>query len=68
MQQQQSRAKWDAVIRPRNGWFDIDVKGLLKYKDLILLMVKRNFTVMYKQNVDEGDESTSSRMGATSMS
>ena len=38
--EQQSRTKWDAVIRPRNGWFDIDVKGLLKYKDLILLMVK----------------------------
>ena len=51
MQQQQSRAKWDAVIRPRNGWFDIDVKGLLKYKDLILLMVKRNFTVLYKQTI-----------------
>ena len=51
MQQQQSRAKWDAVIRPRNGWFDIDLKGLFKYRDLILLMVKRNFTVMYKQTV-----------------
>lgn len=42
---------WDAVIRPRNGWFDIDIKGLVRYRDLILLMVKRNFTVLYKQTI-----------------
>jgi len=51
MQQQQSPAKWDTVIRPRNGWFDIDFKGLMKYRDLIMLMVKRNFTVLYKQTI-----------------
>jgi len=51
MQQQQSPAKWDTVIRPRKGWFDIDFRGLMKYRDLILLMVKRNFTVLYKQTV-----------------
>ena len=32
---------WDSVIRPRNGWFDIDFKGLVRYRDLILLFVKR---------------------------
>ena len=37
---------WDTVIRPRKGWFDIDIKGLIRYRDLILLMVKRNFTVL----------------------
>ena len=51
MQQQQSPAKWDTVIRPRNGWFDIDFKGLMKYRDLIMLMVKRNFTILYKQTI-----------------
>lgn len=51
MDRQQSRAGWDAVIRPRRGWFDIDFKGLMKYRDLILLMVKRNFTVLYKQTI-----------------
>ena len=44
-------AGWDAVIRPRTGWFDIDFKGLVRYRDLILLMVKRNFTVLYKQTI-----------------
>jgi len=42
---------WDMIIRPRKGWFDIDFKGLVRYRDLILLMVKRNFTLLYKQTV-----------------
>ncbi len=45
------RPGWDTVIRPRTGWFDIDLKGLVRYRDLILLMVKRNFTVLYKQTI-----------------
>ena len=28
---------WDMIIRPRKGWFDIDIKGLVHYRDLILL-------------------------------
>lgn len=42
---------WDMIIRPRKGWFDIDFKGLVRYRDLILLLVKRNFTLLYKQTV-----------------
>ena len=44
-------AEWDSIIRPRKGWFDIDIKGLVRYRDLIWLMVKRNFTVLYKQTI-----------------
>jgi len=44
-------AGWDTIIRPRRGWLDIDFKGLIRYRDLILLMVKRNFTVLYKQTI-----------------
>ena len=43
--------RWDMVIKPRRGWFDIDIKGLVRYRDLILLMVKRNFTLLYKQTI-----------------
>lgn len=42
---------WDTVIKPKTGWFDIDLKGLFKYKDLIILFVKRNFTSLYKQTI-----------------
>lgn len=39
------------VIRPRSGWFDLPIRELLKYRDLILLFVKRDFVSMYKQTV-----------------
>ncbi len=51
MQNTRKTTGWDTVIRPRKGWFDIDFKGLIRYRDLILLMVKRNFTVLYKQTI-----------------
>ncbi len=51
MEQPRNGAGWDTVIRPRRGWFDIDFRGLWRYRDLILLIVKRNFTVLYKQTV-----------------
>ena len=51
MDNSRKTAGWDTVIRPRKGWLDIDIKGLVRYRDLILLMVKRNFTVLYKQTV-----------------
>jgi len=43
--------KWDSVIRPHKGWFDLNLKELYQYRDLIFLFVKRNFKVFYKQTV-----------------
>lgn len=45
------KMQFDTVVEPRSGWFDIDVKEILKYKDLILLFVKRNFISQYKQTI-----------------
>ena len=42
---------WTTVIRPRTGWFDIDLAELWRYRDLTLMFVKRNFTVLYKQTI-----------------
>ena len=42
---------WTTVIRPRSGWFDIDLKELWQYRDLTVMFVKRNFTVLYKQTI-----------------
>lgn len=42
---------WTTVIKPKNKWFDLRLKEVWQYKDLILLFVKRNFTTMYKQTV-----------------
>ena len=43
--------KYDVVIEPKTGWFDIDLEELWKYRDLILLFVKRNFIAQYKQTI-----------------
>lgn len=43
--------KWDSYIRPNRGWLSINLKELVQYRDLILLLVKRNFKVFYKQTV-----------------
>jgi len=46
-----TRADWDIVIRPRRRWFDIDLKGVVQYRDLIWLLVKRYFSLIYRQTV-----------------
>ena len=42
---------WTTRIRPKSGWFDIDFKDLWHYKDLVWMLVKRDFTLIYKQTV-----------------
>ena len=46
-----SNKKFQTVIEPKNGWFDLHLKELLQYKARIFLFVKRNFVSMYKQTV-----------------
>lgn len=38
-------------IKSKNGWFDVDLKELIKYRDLIFLFFKRNYTTRYKQTI-----------------
>ena len=42
---------WTTIIKPKTGWFDINLKELIQYKDLILMFVKRDFKTMYKQTI-----------------
>ena len=43
--------KFTTVITPQTGWFDINLREVWDYRDLILLFVKRNFVSKYKQTV-----------------
>ena len=45
------KQKWLTTIRPKTGWFDIDLKELWAYRDLIKMFVKRDFVTFYKQTV-----------------
>jgi lipopolysaccharide transport system permease protein len=42
---------WTLVLKPKTGWFDIDFRGLWRYRDLTLLFVRRNFVSYYKQTI-----------------
>lgn len=46
-----SEKNFQTVIVPTSGWFDLHLKELLQYKDLVFLFVKRNFVSAYKQTV-----------------
>ena len=39
------------VLKSKNGWFDLNLRELFKYKDLIALFVKRDFVSLYKQTI-----------------
>ncbi len=43
--------EFKTVIVPKTGWFDINLKEVLRYRDLIILFVKRNFVSQYKQTI-----------------
>ena len=42
---------WSVIIKPKRSLFDVRIKELLKYWDLLLLFVKRDLVVVYKQTV-----------------
>jgi lipopolysaccharide transport system permease protein len=46
-----SGRNWDLVIRPQSGWFDLHLRDLWRYRDLIMLFVWRDFVAKYKQTI-----------------
>jgi lipopolysaccharide transport system permease protein len=43
--------EWTKVIQPVSGWFDLHLRDLWRYRDLISLFVRRDFTAQYKQTI-----------------
>jgi lipopolysaccharide transport system permease protein len=43
--------QWDLEIKPNTNLFDIQIVELFRYRDLILLFVKRDFVTFYKQTI-----------------
>lgn len=43
--------QFDTIITSKRGWLDINVRELIRYRDLIFMFVKRNFIANYKQTV-----------------
>lgn len=42
---------WDLEIKPRNKWYQLDLKAIWDYRDLLFLLVRRDFVSVYKQTI-----------------
>lgn len=47
----QRKQDWDLVIKPKNKWNDLDLAALWRYRDLLMLLVRRDFVAVYKQTI-----------------
>ncbi len=43
--------QWDLIIRPQRAWWDLHLDELWRYRDLIRLLVWRDFVAYYKQTI-----------------
>lgn len=43
--------QYETIIQPNQSWFYVDWKGLLHYRDLLFLLVRRDFLAKYKQTI-----------------
>ena len=43
--------QWTAIIRPDRPWYAINIRELWQYRDLIFILVRRDFVVQYKQTI-----------------
>lgn len=51
MEAEHDKEQWDLVVKPKSSLFALNLAEVWAYKDLIMLMVKRDFTAVYKQTV-----------------
>lgn len=47
----EEKEKWDLVISPRVKLLDLNLREVWRYRDLLVLFVKRDFKAQYKQTV-----------------
>lgn len=43
--------KWDLVLEPKRKLFDLQIRDVIRYRDLISLFIKRDFVMQYKQTI-----------------
>ena len=48
---QNPEENWTTIIKPRNKLFEVNLKEIWDYRDLLTLFVKRTITVQYKQTI-----------------
>ncbi len=43
--------QWTEIIGPQKSWFDLRLRELWRYRDLVSLFVRRDFVAVYKQTI-----------------
>ena len=51
MQHEEALKEWDLTIEPQSSLFSLNLKDVWRYRDLLLLLVKRDFVSFYKQTI-----------------
>lgn len=51
MESKTDEKEWSTIIKPRNKLFEVNMKEIWDYRDLLTLFVKRTITVQYKQTI-----------------
>jgi lipopolysaccharide transport system permease protein len=49
--EQKDNQNWSLVIKPKRSLFDVNLKAIWNYRDLIALFVRRDFVAKYKQTI-----------------
>lgn len=47
----QDNSSWDLIIEPKQNLLDLKLAQVWRYRDLLLLLVKRDFIAFYKQTI-----------------
>ncbi len=42
---------WDLILEPEQKWYSLSLSQLFRFKDLLLLFVRRDFVSIYKQTI-----------------
>ena len=51
MIQEETLKEWDLIIEPQSSLLDLNLKDVWRYRDLLWLLVKRDFVSFYKQTI-----------------
>jgi lipopolysaccharide transport system permease protein len=51
MNHEEALKEWDLVIEPQTSLFELNLKDVWRYRDLLWLLVKRDFVSFYKQTI-----------------
>ena len=45
------KKSWQLIIRPHGGWFELHLSDLWRYRDLVWMFVRRDFSAQFKQTL-----------------